>query len=396
MSLQNPIRWDLRFRAIAPFRVFLLSCLAFAAPELFARCGVQRWDVKTGKDAPAAAIDLSSPTPTTIAFLTDLTRFPPPHPWPPSSRIAPEETTFWTLDATLDMYKFENDPQSGDSDYHLVIKDDAGNTMVAEIPFPGCVQGSAWVSQITQARATFDAKFTATSTPKSGQNTPVRITGIAMFDKTAHGSGHSPNGMEIHPVLSIIFNPAAGPSPTPTTLSTTPTTPGPTATLTPAPAPTTTPGPPGANLIQNGDFEDGNLGWDTSSGVISREAQAHGGFWCAWLGGYGKTHTDTLSQTVTLPAGGSSAELSFWLHVETDEVQDAAFDTLKVQIADEAGNVLQTLHTFSNRDASPHYERVHFDATPFLGRRVQIKFVASEDNAKATSFFIDTARLITN
>lgn len=131
-----------------------VSVVGLSESSLEARCGVQRWDVKTGKDAQAAAIDLSSPTPTTIAFLTDLTRFPPPQPWPPPNRIAPEETTFWTLDATLDMYKFENDPQTGDSDYHLVIKDDAGNTMVAEIPFPGCVQGSAWVSQITQARTT--------------------------------------------------------------------------------------------------------------------------------------------------------------------------------------------------------------------------------------------------
>src|SRR5713101_3250014 len=110
--------------------VVLLLGLALGASDLLARCGVQRWDVKTGTDAEAVLIDLSSPTPTTIAFLTDLTRFPPPSPWPPPARIAPEETTYWTLDATLDMYKFENDPQSGDSDYHLVIKDDAGNTMV--------------------------------------------------------------------------------------------------------------------------------------------------------------------------------------------------------------------------------------------------------------------------
>src|ERR1700737_2168300 len=105
------------------------------------------------------------------------------------------------------------------------------------------------------------------------------------------------------------------------------------------------------------------------------------------MGGYGKTHTDTLSQTANFPAGGS-ATLSFWLHIETDEVQDRVFDTLKVQIADESGSVLQTLHTFSNRAANPHYERVHFDVTPFLGQRVQVRFVVSEDNAKATSFFI--------
>src|SRR5215510_13196100 len=83
----------------------LLLGLAFAAPELLGQqCGVQRWNVKVGRDSQAAAIDLSSPTPTTIAFLTDPTRFPDPHPWPPPNRIAPEEMTYWTLDATLEMY----------------------------------------------------------------------------------------------------------------------------------------------------------------------------------------------------------------------------------------------------------------------------------------------------
>jgi hypothetical protein len=341
--------------------------------------------VKTGKDAEAFSIDLSTPTPTTIAFLTDLTRFSPPQPWPPPSRISPVETTFWTLDAVLDSFKFENNPQSGDSDYHLIIKDDAGNTMVAEIPLPDCTQGSAWASQIAETRAAFDAQFTATSSFKSGQNIPVRITGIAMFDKLAHGSGHSPNGLEIHPILSIVFNPGPGPS-GPTTVTPTPS----------APSPLPTPAPTGANLVQNGDFEKGDLAWTASPGVITNEAQAHGGFWSAWLGGYGTRHTDTLSQVVELPANASGLTLSFWLRVETEENQDTAFDMLKVQIADENGTVLQTLHTFSNRDAMNHYERIHFDLTPFLGRRVNVRFVAAEDNARATSFFIDTVRLSTN
>ena len=45
---------------------------------------------------------------------------------------------------------------------------------------------------------------------------------------------------------------------------------------------------------------------------------------------------------------------------------------------------------------SPHYARLHFDVTPFLGRRVQVRLVASEDGAKATSFFIDTVSLTVN
>lgn len=165
------------------FIVFLttLLALATASSTVSGRCGVQRWSVKIGTDPQAAAIDLT-PTPTTIAFLTDLTRFPAPAHWPPPSRIAPEETTLWTLDETLDSYKWENSPTDGDSDYHLFIKDDAGNTMVAEIPFPNCAQGSVWATQIAAARASFDAQFTATGTFKSAQNMPVRITGIGMFD----------------------------------------------------------------------------------------------------------------------------------------------------------------------------------------------------------------------
>ena len=363
----------------------LLSSLVLLPLQADARCGVQRWSVKTGTDPQAAGINLSLPSPTTIAFLTDLSRFPPPSPWPPTSRIAPVETTLWTLDATLDSFKFENDPTTGDSDYHLIIKDALGNTMVAEIPMPACVQGSVWENQIAVARQTFDDRFTATGSFKSAQNVPVRIAGIAMFDKMAHGSGHSPNGLEIHPILSLEFNPGTGPAPSTPALPDT----------TPAPLPSVTPGPSSPNLILNGDFEDGDAHWSESAGVITNQAQAHVGFWLAWFGGYGRTHTDTLEQNVELPSG-SDAELSFWLRIETEEVEDRVFDRLKVQVTDTAGAVLSTLHTFSNRAAGPHYERVHFDMTPFLGQRIRIRLVASEDSAKATSFYLDSIRLLVN
>ena len=35
----------------------------------------------------------------------------------------------------------------------------------------------------------------------------------------------------------------------------------------------------------------------------------------AWLDGYGTTHTDTLRQSVTIPAG-ARATLSFYLHID--------------------------------------------------------------------------------
>src|SRR3954470_5419715 len=96
---------------------------------------------------------------------------------PSNSRIAPYETTAWTVEATLTLYKKEED-----SDYHLVLQDAAGNTLVSEIPCPACVgSGSPFASMISNALATFDARLTAPGSFQTA-NLPVRVTGIGMFD----------------------------------------------------------------------------------------------------------------------------------------------------------------------------------------------------------------------
>src|SRR5262249_49361530 len=128
-----------------------------------------------------------------------------PSPIPANDRVAPTETTLWVINATLTRYKRE-----GDSDYHLVLDDGAGHTMIAEIPAPACVgSGSPFAAGISHARAQFDAVFTVTSSFKT-TNTPVQITGVGMFDFLHGQTGVAPNGIELHPVIDIIFNPSPG------------------------------------------------------------------------------------------------------------------------------------------------------------------------------------------
>src|SRR5215469_2795680 len=87
----------------------------------------------------------------------------PPSPLPTDTRFAPTENTVFVVDATLTDFKVETG-STGDSDYHLVLEDDQGNTMVAEIPSPSCVgAASPFANQIAKARSEFDAQFTATS-----------------------------------------------------------------------------------------------------------------------------------------------------------------------------------------------------------------------------------------
>jgi hypothetical protein len=181
-------------------RCLLLAVILLVVPSaLFAQCGVERWSVKTGTDPDAGLVNLNSSTNTTIASMRAI---PAPSPIPANNRVAPTETTVWVINATLTEFKLEND-----SDYHLVISDASGNTMITEIPSPTCVgSGSPFFSAIQNSRAKFDAQFTATTSFQT-VNMPVQIVGVGMFDFLHGQTGVAPNGIELHPVLDIVFNP---------------------------------------------------------------------------------------------------------------------------------------------------------------------------------------------
>lgn len=181
-------------------RAWILFAILILAPtSIFAQCGVERWSVKTGTDPDAGLVDLNSSTNTTIASMRAI---PAPGTIPANNRVSPTETTVWVINATLVEYKLEND-----SDYHLVIQDASGNTMISEIPSPTCVgAGSPFLSGIQNARAEFDGRFTTTTSFQTA-NIPVQIVGVGMFDFLHGQTGVAPNGIELHPVLDMIFNP---------------------------------------------------------------------------------------------------------------------------------------------------------------------------------------------
>lgn len=189
--------------ALAALVAVTVLIAAGLLPSDLQACGVERWSVKTGTDADAGLVNLASPQPNTIATMAGWTA---PNPIPPNNRVSPQETTVWVLNVTLTQYKLESD-----QDYHLILSDGAGHTLIAEIPDPACVGGgSPFASGISNARAEFDAKFTATTSFQTA-NVPVQITGVGMFDFLHGQTGVAPNGIELHPVLDIIFNPGSNP-----------------------------------------------------------------------------------------------------------------------------------------------------------------------------------------
>lgn len=150
----------------------------------------------------------------------------------------------------------------------------------------------------------------------------------------------------------------------------------------------TVPPPPTGNLLGNPGFESGATVWSATSGVItsSTSRPARTGSWKAWLNGYGSTHTDTLSQSVTLPATGTQT-LSFYLRIDTAESGSTVYDKLSVQVV--SGGATTTLATYSNVNATSSYALRSFSLASFAGKTVTIRFVGTEDSSLQTSFVID-------
>jgi hypothetical protein len=154
--------------------------------------------------------------------------------------------------------------------------------------------------------------------------------------------------------------------------------------------------PPSSELIVNGGFESGNTVWTASTSVIDNGTgqASHAGSWKAWLNGYGSAHTDTLLQTVSIPSAASSATLTFWLKVLSDDTSTTtAYDTLKLQVRNSSGTVLATLKTYSNLDKGTSYAQRSFDLSAYKGQTVQIYFIGVENATLATSFLVDDVSL---
>jgi photosystem II stability/assembly factor-like uncharacterized protein len=162
---------------------------------------------------------------------------------------------------------------------------------------------------------------------------------------------------------------------------------------------TVNPGNPGGELILNGDFENGTTPWAGTTADISawQNQAAHGGTRCAWLCGNGTTATEQLYQQVTIPASAASATLNFWLHIDSSETTTTTqYDKLRIQVLNSSGTLLQTLATFSNLNKASGYSLKSFDLSAYKGQTIRVRFYATEDYSKQTSFVIDDVSLKTN
>lgn len=221
----------------------------------------------------------------------------------------------------------------------------------------------------------------------SGQEIGDKCAWTNDSNQTMYGGAVFPNQPEWSNAISgCAFSYGSAtppPTPSPTPVPTTNPTPTPKPTTNPSPTPTPVGGCTGQLLLNPG-FESGAANWSSTSGVINTDgAYSHSGVGYAWLDGYGSTHTDTLSQSVTIKAG-CKATMTYWLMISTQEYSTTtAYDTLKLQVNG------VTKQSFSNLNANNAYAQRSLDLSAYAGQTITLKWVGSEDASLATNFWID-------
>ncbi len=136
------------------------------------------------------------------------------------------------------------------------------------------------------------------------------------------------------------------------------------------------------NRVTNPGFESGGSGWSQSpSGIITKDSAGlpRTGSWYAWLGGYPFTHTDKISHASVKIPSAKTARLKFYvLSYTEDDPTTAPGDKLTVQLS--YGTTTRTLATYYDVQATGVYDLKVLDLTPYVGKTVTLRFIATNNN----------------
>ena len=170
----------------------------------------------------------------------------------------------------------------------------------------------------------------------------------------------------------------------------------------------------GGQLIVDGGFESATKSGDSAPGwtattnsnshnvIVVNGSYPHTGKNYARLGAY-NNENDTLTQTITVPAGATSAPLTFWANITTSESNGKAYDYLYVEIHSSSGSLLATPLTLSNLNSTSdnnksgqYFQPASVDLSAYAGETIEVVFHANTDYEDTTTFLIDDLSLVAN
>lgn len=168
-----------------------------------AQCGVERWQIKNLLDPAKDSLRIVA-----VPSLATIDTFAPRVTVNESTPRLDFEKQIVLVRATVVQMKRERD----DGDIHLLLQDDSGYTMIAEVPNPDTcsdVAQSSYAGYFRDARQYVIDHFGKPTTTFKDVGQRVEVQGV-LFQDFPHGQkGAAPNYREIHPVLMLTEIPAA-------------------------------------------------------------------------------------------------------------------------------------------------------------------------------------------
>jgi hypothetical protein len=137
--------------------------------------------------------------------------------------------------------------------------------------------------------------------------------------------------------------------------------------------------------VVDGNFE--STGWTLSGSAVTTTARAHGGTHSLSLCGANNC-TAGASQSVTLPAGSTSAALTFWTYLTTQETGTTAYDTLTVKIGS------TTVKTLSNASTKGVWFSTSVPLGSYAGQTVSLSFSGKNGTKLPTTFWMDDVSVL--
>gem|GEM_PF-1837696 len=157
--------------------------------------------------------------------------------------------------------------------------------------------------------------------------------------------------------------------------------------------------------LTNASFSSGTNGWtlvgDFWAGTNLSNYHTSPGYAAGGVNSAGSPKNNAVGwmyQDVSITSGATSATLSFWYNITSEEAGSTAYDILNVTIHNSTGNYLATVAVLSNLNKSSlgSYNKVTFDVTSYKGQTIRVHFLATTDGSVYTVFRIDDVSLMSD
>lgn len=174
-------------------------------------------------------------------------------------------------------------------------------------------------------------------------------------------------------------------------------------------------------LLVNGGFEDGRLGWDVMTSYPNLELNVHAaiverddaalvaagvapyaGDFLGWAGGVpdsNRNHSLFVMQPIVLSEDVTELTFSGYFRIESDEPTDTFYDALYVEVLDLEYDRVWQFGAFSNEHAGPWFaidpiDPYPDDLEPMRGRQFYLGIYSRTDSDTVTHFFFDSLSLV--